>query len=376
MPFLEPPEYDYTYDKSISSPLDRRQNKDGEVRRIQYNMRPISSFSKVNEIIAAPDNKQKYIYTMRHGKAKHNAMAKEYTKPISWRFLPKLRDNFDPSLTPEGFEDAQNAGNLLRELIQKEDAPKPKIVYTSPLKRCIQTAMYAISSLQLDHKVTLRVREGLREWKGFDHDHQSDRRDITPNILKLFNELKQELCVDVDFEHDGEQEDEDELVMQETYVDVDRRIRSVLDDIFHSDKSDCCILVLHNRSNKSVLRVMGHNQDEVHKLDMENCAVLGYLVKRELMLDAAAENRLKNEEKWSVQDKALALQEKKERHDRAVKDIEGYWQNKDPKLQNLRDYLVYWTIKGDGEAFKALIDLYSLAPEMMPAGVKVIDRCT
>ncbi|CAN8098356.1 unnamed protein product [Discula destructiva] len=241
--------------------------------------------------------------------------------------------------------------------------------------------MYAIGSLRFDHKVTLCVKEGLREWKGFDHDHQSDRRDITPNILKLFNDLKRKLRVNVDIILDGTQDIEDDPVMRETYVDVDRRIRGVLDDIFDNDDSDCCMLVLHNRSNKSVLRVMGHTQDEVHKLDMENCAVLGYLIERTVLNWIAAQRRFEiEEENWHI-DKILALEEKQERHEQAAKDIEGYRRNDFTKLRNLRDYLGHSAIRGDEEAFKALLDLYGLAPQMKLAAareqvVDLVDRGT
>lgn len=373
MPLIPKSEYEYTYDNSVSSPLDCLQNADGEVRRIKENMRPLQGFGQVHQNLAAQNSRKKFIYTIRHGKALHNAMAKEYTKPISWRFLPKLQDSFDPSLTPEGFQDAQHAGQLLRELIQHEDAPKPLMVYTSPLRRCIQTAMYAIGSLRFDQKVTLCVKEGLREWKGYDHDHQSDRRDTTPNILALFNDLKRKLKVNVQIVLDGDQNAKDGIVMRETYVDVDRRIRKVLDDIFYHDDSDCCMLVLHNRSNKSVLRVMGHTQDEVHKLDMENCAVLGYLVERNPLNWSEADKRYRLEDANWLGDKMLALEEKQARHSQAVKDIEDYRQNNKTKLRRLRDYLAFAALRGDQAAFNALIDLYELAPEMRHV-TQLVDR--
>ncbi|KAJ4423874.1 putative phosphoglycerate mutase pmu1 [Gnomoniopsis sp. IMI 355080] len=380
MPFFNAPEYEYSYDKSVSSPLYCLQNSDGEVRRIKENIRPLQGFAPVNEALTKTNNKRKFIYTMRHGKALHNAMSKEYTKPISWRFFPKLLDNFDPSLTSEGVRDAQHAGQLLRELIQEEDAPRPVIVYTSPLRRCIQTAMYAIGALRLDQKITLCVKEGLREWKGYDHDHQSDRRNTTPHILSLFNDLKRKLRVNVEIELDGKQDAEDDPIMRETYVDVDRRIREVLDDIFNHDDSTCSMLVLHNRSNKSVMRVMGHMQDEVHRLDKENCAILGYLMERTALHPAAAQRRLEIEEENWHGDKIMALEEKQDRYEQAAEDIEEYRQNNVPKLLNLKEYLGRRTLQGDEEAFKALVDLYRLAPELKLVttwqAVKPVDRST
>lgn len=380
MPFITPPEeYEFSYDKSVSSPLKCLRNSYGEVRRIKENIRPLQGFALVNKTLIKSNNKRKFIYTMRHGKARHNAMSKEYTKPISWRFFPKLIDNFDPSLTPEGVRDAQHAGQLLRELILEEDAPRPVIVYTSPLRRCIQTAMYAIGALQLDQRVTLCVKEGLREWKGYDHNHQSDRRNTTPHILALFNDLQQQLNIDVEIELDGKQDNEDDPIMRETYVDVDRRVRQVLDDIFNDDDSSCSLLVLHNRSNKSVLRVMGHAHEEVHRLDKENCAILGYLTERTPLDPLAAQRRYETEEENWHGDKLLALEEKQDRYEQAAEDIKQYRQHNMLKLRSLKNYLVLRTLQWDEEAFKALLDLYQLAPELRMVAsetVKLIDRAT
>lgn len=350
------------------------------MRRTKENIRPLNGFAPVNKALFKSNNKRKFIYTMRHGKARHNAMSKEYTKPISWRFFPKLIDNFDPDLTPEGIQDAQYGGQLLRELIQEEDAPKPVIVYTSPLRRCIQTAMYAIGALRLDHKITLCVKEGLREWKGYDHNHQSDRRHTTPHILALFNDLKDKLNLDVEIELDGKQDSEDDPIMRETYVDVDRRIRQVLDDIFNDDESTCSMLVLHNRSNKSVLRVMGHAHEEVHRLDKENCAILGYLTERTPLDPSAAQRRFEMEEENWHGDKLMALEEKQDRYEQAAEDIEQYRRHNMLKLLTLRDYLVRRTLWGDREACKALLDLCVLAPELRKAAaketIKLVDRAT
>lgn len=376
MPYISSPEYEYSYEKSFTSPLECVRNADGEVRRIKENIRPLQGFAPVHQALSKANAKRKFIYTIRHGKATHNAISKEYTKHISWRFLAKLCNNFDPSLTSEGVGDAQDAGQLLRELIQQESAPRPVIVYTSPLRRCVQTAMYAIGSLRSDQKITLCVKEGLREWVGYDHNHQSDRRDTTANILKLFNDLKLKLNVNVDIELDGKQDTEDDQVMRETYVDVDRRIREVLNDIFDDDEANCCMLVLHNRSNKSLLRVMGHGQDEVHKFDKENCAILGYLIERTPLHWSVAQRRFDVEEGNWHGDKVLALEEKQERHENAAADIEAYRQNDVLKLRKLRDYLAYWTLQCDEEAFKALMDLYQLAPELKLAarqGIKLVD---
>lgn len=364
MPFLTSPEYVYSYDKSISSPFKRQKNEDDEVRHEKDNIRPPEGFVQVNNIINEPNAKKKFLYTIRHAKAHHNALAKEFTKAISWRFLGKLRANYDPELTSKGIRDAQRAGQTLRELIHQEEAPPMTTIYTSPLKRCIQTALYTIAGLGLDQQFTLHVKEGLREWKGYDHNHQSDRRSTTPVITKLFHDLKNRLNLNVDLKLDGGQDSEDDPIMRETFVDVDRRVRRVLDDIFANDECTSAMLVLHNRSNKSVLRVLGHVHDEVNGLNLENCAVLGYLMGRQMLDEIAVEARDKAEEIQWLKDRDLAETEKQRRHEQAAHDVEEYrWTSKD-KLRKLHDFLALWAEQGDGEAARALADLYVLAPEL------------
>ncbi|PSR75428.1 hypothetical protein BD289DRAFT_447735 [Coniella lustricola] len=273
-------------------------------------------------------------------------------------------------------------------------------------------------------RITLHVKEGLREWKGYDHNHQSDRRDTTPNIIKLFHDLRAKLSLEafVQLRIDAGAHDRvDAGPMRETYVDVDRRVRRVLDDIFddgsgnddeddrdhdhcqhcqhcqkHGDQEDatrivnghdihqpspsprprstgtpaCAILVLHNRSNKSILRVMGHTPTEAHRLDFENCAALSYLVRRKRLTPTAVLARAMAEEYQWVQDRQVAEREKADRHRIAGEEIQGYRRTRDAKLWRLRDYLRFWAEGADGaceadpEAAKALVDLYALAPEL------------
>lgn len=419
MPYLAPPvpEHAYTYDKTLSSPFRRRRNADGEVRLAKDNVRPPDGFGPVTDALASDldvdRSQQKYIYTIRHGRAHHNALTSEFTKAISWRFLGKLSDSFDPGLTSEGVCDALSAGRMLRELAREEGAPRPLVVYTSPLRRCVQTAMYAVKGMRPGRMVVLHVKEGLREWKGYDHDHQSDRRDVTPNIVGLFCALREELGLDVELRMDpGAQDAEDGSVMRETYVDVDRRVRGVLDDIFGGSSSSssrgaaaggggggagggvieaggagggadgaagvaaaaaasaaaagpaCAMLVLHNRCNKSLLRVLGHEQAEVHKLNVENGAVLGYLMGRRALRDREARARDRREEDQSLRDRELAVGERAERHEQAARDVEQYRHVDKAKLRRLRDHLARGLDRRDPEAAKALADLCRLAPEL------------
>lgn len=383
-------EYTYAYDEGVSSPLTSSKNAKGEILQDAVNIRPYpgNDFDFVNLALKRTASSPKFIYTMRHGNARHNAVSDNFTKPISWRFTSKLRTNFDPGLTVKGIQDAQRSGNILSDLARFEGAPLPVAVYTSPLRRCIQTAMYTLAKLRLPGPITLHIKEGLREWKGYEHNHTSDRRNTTPAVLALVSQLSAELRLAVRPVLDWALDQPDEVNMRETYVDVDRRVRHVLDDIFADPTSGrCVLLVLHNRSNKSLLRILGHTQTQVHGLDLENCAVLSYLINRRLLGadEVLARNRAEAAQ-WEC-DRALAAREKSERHEQAAAQVRGYFYDSDHrdhhdgkadeegrgKLKRLRDYLQQERFKGDISAAKALVDLYACVPDL---GIVTTDKDT
>lgn len=367
-------EYTYTYDKSISSPLTSCKNAKGEICQDAVNIRPYqgNTFDCIDFALKRRAHAPKFIYAMRHGNARHNAMSDTFTKPITWRFTAKLRANFDPELTVKGIQDAQRSGQILSDLTQFEGAPLPVTVYTSPLRRCIQTAMYTIAQLRPSGPIKLHIKEGLREWKGYEHNHTSDRRGTTPAILALVAQLSAELGLVVYPKLDWALDQPDEADMRETYVDVDRRVRGVLNDIFTDPTSGrCVLLVLHNRSNKSLLRVLGHSQPQVHGLDLENCAMLSYLISRRLLSPDEALVRLREEATQWECDRALAAQEKRERYEQAAVQVRRYLHASagEPgeeggrgKLRRLRDFLQQERFKDDIGAAKALRDLYACVP--------------
>lgn len=372
-------EYTYAYDEAVSSPLTSSKNARGEIRQDAVNIRPYQGidFDRIHLATRKPAQPAKFIYTMRHGNARHNAVSDMFSKPISWRFTSKLRSNFDPGLTVKGIQDAQRSGMILSDLNRFEGAPLPVTVYTSPLRRCIQTAMYALAKLRPSGPITLHIKEGLREWKGYEHNHTSDRRNTTTAILALVAQLSVELGLAVNPVLDWALDQPDEADMRETYVDVDRRVRRVLDDIYADPNSGrCVLLILHNRSNKSLLRVLGHTQAQVHGLDLENCAVLSYLIRRRLLDPQESLARVDEEAaQWEL-DRALAMREKSERHEQAAAQVRAYLdhdrdggesgeQEGRGKLRRLRDYLQQERFKGDIGAAKALMDLYICVPELL-----------
>lgn len=202
--------------------------------------------------------------------------------------------------------------------------------------------------------VTLHVKEGLREWMGYGHGHQSDRKGSMAEIQQLVEQLKADLGVEVDYHLDVTEQEE---FHDEVYVDVDRRVRGVLDDIFNNPYSgDCVMLVMHSRCNKSLLRVLGHPPAAVDNFEVANCSVLPYRVGRHLLDRGQAAARAAREDIQRHEDQVHAEEKKEERRLEAIEDVRT-WKH-DPslryKLDDLLRFLTYWADSGDQAASLAM----------------------
>ncbi|KAH8776572.1 histidine phosphatase superfamily, partial [Diaporthe sp. PMI_573] len=228
----------------------------------------------------------KIIYIFRHGDTPHNEDADTWGKSVAWRYLSGLQKNFDPQITQTGVANATLASQYLSGMMRTESAPRPVTIYTSPLRRCIETSMHMIKHAGLDHPnpdgrwppLKLLVKEGLREWMGYGHGHNSDRHGSRADIQALVEQLQVTLGLNISYHLDVP---EQENLHDETYTDVDQRVCGVLNDIFDDASSGPYVmLVLHGRSNKSFLRVLGHQPAHVDNFEMSNCAILPYRVTR------------------------------------------------------------------------------------------------
>lgn len=355
----------YTMDNTVSNPVYSEHTIKGTKEEVSLhpgNFRPNISFEALSKTPISSESK--VIYAVRHGNTPHNQDHADYGRPISWRYLSQLQKNFNPGITEEGIDNAREAARMLAGMMAREGAPRPVTVYSSPLRRCVQTAMYMIAMAGLHRSdaqgrgpVTLSIKEGLREWMGHGHGHMSDRSDGREALRLQVQQLRAELGVgpDVVVELDVP---EFENFYDETYTDVDRRVRGVLDGIFSdADSGACVMLVMHNRSHKSFLRVLGHEPDDVEGFEMANCAMLPYLVTR---------NWLEGQEELNARDAREAVQWQKDlensdifkaqRLGQAVVDVKAW--NADPdskqKLDKLWEALQYHEGEGDPAAGPAL----------------------
>lgn len=346
------PSWQYSHDASFSDPvnlpLSRVPIPSRPIALAPENIRPRCGFEALSNALISGGGETKIIYTLRHGNTPHNDDSERWGKPVAWRYLAGLAKNFNPSITEEGRYNVYWAAQYLITAMDYETAPRPRVIYTSPLSRCIQTAMHMIKHTGLHlpspdgrfSPVTLQIKEGLREWMGYGHNHQSDHKGSKADIEKLFEELNNDMDMRVKCELDvPEQED----FHDEVYIDVDRRVRRVLDDIFNNpDSGDCVMLVLHSRCNKSFLRVLGHPPAAVDNFEMANCAVLPYRVTRRMMGGSEVARRDQYENEQWHRDQGEAEASKSARLWQAVEHVRA-WMN-DPEswhhLESLRKTLV------------------------------------
>lgn len=189
---------------------------------------------------------------------------------------------------------------------------------------------------------------------GYGHGHQSDRKGSRAEIRQLVEQLKAELGVDFEYYLDVTEQEE---FHDEVYVDVDRRVRGVLDDIFNNPYSgDCVMLVLHSRCNKSLLRVLGHPPAAVDSFEVANCSMLPYRVGRHLLDGGQAAARAAREDTQRREDQVHAEEKKEERRLEAIADVRTW--NHDPNLRcqldDLLRFLTSWANSGDQAALSAM----------------------
>lgn len=185
--------------------------------------------------------------------------------------------------------------------------------YSSSLRRCISTAEIAACAVSqgnanADNRTTqatshvpvrpaVMVLDELREWLGWDHNVQADRRGSKTDIEQAFHHSG----VDLIFKHDFSEED---IVFQgetirETWVNVRRRWERALDLIFESDERKYICLFGNNRSLQCALHALSLPLDaglvqqykKITVVNLANCAVLALVIRRQSLSAAEAQEK-------------------------------------------------------------------------------------
>ncbi|KAF1958982.1 phosphoglycerate mutase family protein [Byssothecium circinans] len=213
--------------------------------------------SSLNNDRKSKRDNERYVllFLGRHGEGYHNVAESYYGTPAWNCYWSELDGNgtsvwSDAHITPTGVQQALSVNRFWNTLITKEKITPPETYYTSPLYRCLETANLSFSGLPLpkDNPFIPTVKELFREGISA---HTCDRRSNKTYLAQNFPTYK--------FEEGFAEEDPlwQEL-HSEPRVDQDIRSKTVLDDVFTSDRSTYISVTTHSGEIASLLRVLGH----------------------------------------------------------------------------------------------------------------------
>lgn len=202
----------------------------------------------------------------------------------------------DPRLGEEGQKQADVTGKWLHHLFVKlenlnlnfKEIPS----LTSSLDRCIETAKRVNTGIYNDEKIrpVLTVLDWPREWLGWDHNSNTDKRTTKSEIVERYKS-----SVHLEFQEGFTADDEmfNRSPLRESWTEVGRRWVKAVDLAFqkYGKGPRICLLFGNNRSIQCGLRELGLEVDEEKvatseppgKLiveDMENAAVMALVVDR------------------------------------------------------------------------------------------------
>lgn len=193
----------------------------------------------------------KVLYMGRHGDGYHNDAEAFYGTP-AWNCYYSERNGngtvtwADAHLSPLGVTQALAVKAFWAKEIVEQKIPRPQSYYTSPLARCLQTANYTFSGLDLlpQHHFIPEVKEFFREGIS---GHTCDRRSSKTYIHDAFPSYT--------FEPGFAETDQLwEALHGETQIDQDIRSKKVLDEVFSSDRSTYISITSHSGEIASLLR--------------------------------------------------------------------------------------------------------------------------
>jgi broad specificity phosphatase PhoE len=163
----------------------------------------------------------------------------------------------DAHLTDKGKHQALDNHSFLKRQFGERKMPSPQKYYSSPLYRCLQTANFTYSGLDLpsDRPFVPVVKEMLREVMG---EHTCDRRSSKTIIHDAFPDFP----IEPGFAEEDELWEADH---RETHPEHDIRTRRLLEDVFEHDDTDDAFVSFtsHSGSIASLLRVLGHHEFKV-----------------------------------------------------------------------------------------------------------------
>jgi broad specificity phosphatase PhoE len=175
-------------------------------------------------------------------------------------------------LTPNGLAQANKANAYYKSRFENEKLPYFQSYYSSPLKRCVQTANVTFASLNLPRSSPFKptIKELFRESISI---HTCDRRSTKTQIHAYApNFLFEEGFSETDLLWRGN-EDEGETSAHQV-----ARSKIVIDDVFSHDDNTWISITSHSGEIGSILTVLNHQS-----FSLSTGQIIPVLVKAELV---------------------------------------------------------------------------------------------
>lgn len=161
----------------------------------------------------------------------------------------------DAHLTDKGKNQAKDNNAFLKRQFDEQKMPYPARYYSSPLYRCLQTANFTYSNIDLPSDKSFKplIKEMMREVMG---EHTCDRRSTKSVIHEAFPWA--------DIESGFTEKDELwQADHRETHDEHDVRTQSLLGDVFEHDENLFISFTSHSGAIASLQRVLGHREFRV-----------------------------------------------------------------------------------------------------------------
>ncbi|KAG6024226.1 hypothetical protein E4U41_001831 [Claviceps citrina] len=201
------------------------------------------------------DVRYKVLFFGRHGQGYHNVAESFYGTPAWNCYWAELEGNgtitwADPLLTPAGFKESEKASAFYKTLYEQQNMPHFESYYTSPLKRCLQTANATFASVQMpaDRPFVPTIKELFREDISI---HTCDRRSSRSELEAFVPGWR--------FEPGFTEHDELwQADRGETPEHQVARSKRVLDDVFAHDEATWISVTSHSGEIRALLSALNH----------------------------------------------------------------------------------------------------------------------
>ncbi|KAK7973378.1 hypothetical protein PG996_007605 [Apiospora saccharicola] len=155
--------------------------------------------------------------------------------------------------------DAGDLGKQWLAWVKDDKFPLPDAIYTSPLRRCLETTrkVYAPVFEAHSRKFEPEIKEKLREWGNGD---ACNYRRTKSSILAEFPNYKPEVGFGDEDRYEYQIEVARSGVFAESPVERDHRMQDVLDAIFDDDETRIVSLTTHSFSIGALTRAFDHER--------------------------------------------------------------------------------------------------------------------